>query len=74
MKITHHYPSSVETITIDEKEDTVIVENQCYSLAGRKTKTYIKRYSINGVPADIWIKIKKEELRLEEENEPAKKV
>ena len=67
MKIINHYPSAVETIIVKEIEKKVIVENQCYSLTGRKTKTYIKTYELENVPTDIGVKIREEILRLEEE-------
>jgi len=72
MKITYHYPSAVETIIVDNKNNKVMVENQCYSLTGRNTKMYVKSFSMDEVPSDIWVKIKKEEQRLEEEKEKKK--
>ena len=69
MKIINHYPTAVETITVKEIEKKVIVENQCYSLTGRKTKTYIKTYELGDVPTDIDNKITQEILPLEEEED-----
>ncbi len=49
------------------KNKKVIVENQSYSIMGRHTKTYTKIYECGSVPQDVWFKIKKEELRIAED-------
>ena len=67
MKIINHFAAGVETIKVNQENKKVIVENQSYSIMGRHTKTYTKIYEFGSVPKDVWIKIKKEELRIAEE-------
>jgi|10_taG_2_1085330.scaffolds.fasta_scaffold281692_1 hypothetical protein len=66
MKIITHYPSAVETITIKD-DGEVTIENECYNFTDGGTKSYIKYFWLEDLPSEIWIKIKKEELRLSEE-------
>ena len=66
MKIITHYHSAVETITIYD-DGKIIVENECYNFTDGSTKSYIKYFWLENLPSEIWIKIKKEELRLSEE-------
>lgn len=67
MKIVNHYPTGVETIKVNQENKKVVVENQCYNHANKHTKTYVKTYDFGSVPQDVWIKIKKEELRIVED-------
>lgn len=67
MKIINHFAAGVETIKVNQQNKKVIVENQSYSLMGHITKTYIESYEFGSVPEDIWFKIKKEELRIAED-------
>ena len=67
MKIINHFHAVVETIKVNQENKKVIVENQSYSMMGRHTKTYTKIYDFGDVPEDVWDKIKKEELRIAED-------
>ena len=69
MKIVNHFPAGVETIKVNEENKKVMVETQSYSPICRDTKYYTQSYKFGGVPSHIWNKIKKEKLRIEEENE-----
>jgi len=69
MKIVNHFTAGVETIKVNEGNKKVMVENQSYSQTWSRTKSYVKSYDFDQVPHHIWDKIKKEELRIEEENE-----
>ena len=73
MKIINHFHAGVETIKVNQENKKVIVENQSYSIMGRHTKTYTNIYDFGSVPKDIWFKIKKEELRIAEDEEERKK-
>ena len=73
MKIINHFHAGVETIKVNQENKKVIVENQSYSIMGRHTKTYTKIYEFGSVPQDVWVKIKKEELRIAEDEEERKK-
>ena len=67
MKIINHFPAGVETIKVNQENKKVIVENQSYSDTSEDTKTHIKTYKFGEIPREIWIKIKKEELRIAED-------
>ena len=69
MKIVNHFPAGVETIKVNEENKKVMVENQTYTPAGHYTTSHNKSYNFGDVPSHIWRRIKKEKLRIEEENE-----
>lgn len=72
MKIISHFPAGVETIKVNQEDKKVTVETQSYSPTLRDTKYYTRSYEFGGVPAHIWIKIKEEKLRIEEDEEERK--
>tara|TARA_R110000824_G_scaffold65683_5_gene170932 strand:+ start:114 stop:320 length:207 start_codon:yes stop_codon:yes gene_type:complete len=68
MQIVNHFAAGVEIIKVNEENKKVMVENQSYSPTCHTTKSYINSYDFGQVPPHIWGKIKKEKLRIEEEN------
>jgi hypothetical protein len=58
-----------KSLTIKDKKYIIIKED----ISSEYRKTYTNIYDFGNVPKDIWFKIKKEELRIAEDEEERKR-